>query len=169
MAYLIKTNAPKRRQTDNTCSHTPNPQRTIQNKEKYALVFPFFGSRESSTFPFLILLPSTRIRWIRHTNLLSRVEIFEYAMAGSGIVWTLNSDILTGDVTRSRPVLYLEYCICIQDGNLLPRISLLPALRRILCCHYFPKSPAYESESGYVSDTCSLRKGDVSPRSPFAG
>ena len=62
----------------------------------------------------------------------------------------LNSDILSGDVTRSRPVLYHECCICIQDGNLIPRISLLLALRRMLCCHYFPKSPAYESESGYV-------------------
>ena len=79
-------------------------------------------------------LPSTRIWLIRHTNLLSRVEIFEYVMAGSGIVWTLNSDILSGDVTRSRPVLYREYCICIQYGNLIPRISLLPALRRMLCC-----------------------------------
>ena len=71
-------NAPKRRQTDNTCSHTPNPQRTIQNKEKNALVFRFFGPRESSTFPFPIRVPSTRIWWIRHTNLLSRVEIFKF-------------------------------------------------------------------------------------------
>ena len=43
----------------------------------------------------------------------------------SGIVWTLNPDIfLSGDVTRSSPVLYREYCI--QDGNLIPRLSLLP-------------------------------------------
>ena len=73
--------------------------------------------------------------------------------AGSGIVWTLNSDILSGDVTRSRPVLYREYCIRIQDGNLIPRISLLPALRRMLCCHYFPKSPCTRVNP----DTCRTR------------
>ena len=34
----------------------------------------------------------------------------------------LNPDIfLSGDVTRSSPVLYREYCI--QDGNLVPRFS----------------------------------------------
>ena len=43
----------------------------------------------------------------------------------SGIVWTLNPDIfLSGDVTRSSPVLYRKYCI--EDGNLVPRLSLLP-------------------------------------------
>ena len=31
---------------------------------------------------------------------------------------------ISGNVTRSSPVLYREYCI--QDGNLVPRISLLP-------------------------------------------
>ena len=35
---------------------------------------------ESATYPFCIRLPSTCIRWIRHTNPLSRVEIFEYGM-----------------------------------------------------------------------------------------
>ena len=40
-------------------------------------------------------------------------------------MWTLNPDIfLSGDVTRSSPVLYREYCI--QDDNLIPRLSLLP-------------------------------------------
>ena len=39
-----------------------------------------------------------------------------------GIVWMLNPDIfLSGDVTRSSPGLYHEYCI--QDGNLIPRFS----------------------------------------------
>ena len=40
----------------------------------------------------------------------------------SGIVCTLNPDIiLSGDLARSRPVLYRECCI--QDGNLVPRCS----------------------------------------------
>ena len=34
----------------------------------------------SATFSFWIQLPSTRIWQIRHTNLLSRVEMFEYAI-----------------------------------------------------------------------------------------
>ena len=40
-------------------------------------------------------------------------------------MWTLNLDILSGDVTRSSPVLDREYCI--QDDNLIPRFCLLPA------------------------------------------
>ena len=31
------------------------------------------------------------------------MEIFKYAIAGSGVVWTLNSDISSGDVTRWQP------------------------------------------------------------------
>ena len=37
-------------------------------------------------------------------------------------MWTLNPDIfLSGDVTRTSPVLYREYCI--QESNLVPRFS----------------------------------------------
>ena len=40
----------------------------------------------------------------------------------SGIVWTLNPNILlSGDVTGLSPVLYLRYCI--QESNLIPRFS----------------------------------------------
>ena len=70
------------------------------------------------------------------------------------------------DVTRSSPVLYREYCI--QDGNLIPRFSLLPvegevgedpgnagvhdgcrlaaliaALRCMLFCQYSQRCPGY--------------------------
>ena len=52
---------------------------------------------ESATFSLRIRLPSTRIRWIRHTN----PQLFEPALQSgnfwiryeSGIVWTLNPDI----------------------------------------------------------------------------
>ena len=41
-----------------------------------------------------------------------------------GIGWMLNPDIFfSGDVTRSSPVLYHEYCI--QDGNRVPKFSLV--------------------------------------------
>ena len=85
---------------------------------------------ESASYPFRIRLPSTCIRWIQHTN----PQLFESALQSgnfwiryneSRIVWTQNPDIfLSGDVTRSSPILYREYCI--QDGNLVPRWSLLP-------------------------------------------
>ena len=35
-----------------------------------------------------------------------------------------SGNFLSGDVTRSSPILYLEYCI--QDDNLAPKFSLLP-------------------------------------------
>jgi len=45
-------------------------------------------------------------------------------------LWTLISDnFSSGDVTRSSPVLYRKYCI--QDGNLVPRFSLLPVDGRV--------------------------------------
>ena len=75
---------------------------------------------------FRIRFPSTRIRWIQHTNL----QLFESALQSehfciryeSGIVRTLIPDIfLSGDITRSSSVLCCEYCI--QDGNLVPRFS----------------------------------------------
>ena len=73
-------------------------------------------------FYFRIRLPSTRVRWIRHVNPLSRVEIFFMIRFESGIVCTLNPDIiLSGDFARSSPVLYREFCT--QDGNLVPRCS----------------------------------------------
>ena len=85
-------------------------------------------------FSFPIRLPSTRIRWILPTN----PQLFESALQNwnfwiryeSGIVRMLNPDIfLSGDVTRASPVFYREYCI--QDGNLVPRFSLLPVQGRI--------------------------------------
>ena len=117
------------------------------------------------------LAPSTCNRWIRHTNL----QLFEFALQSrnfwiryeSGIEWTLNPDIFSsGDITRWSPVLYREYCI--QDGNPVPRFSLLPVekstllfafyfdfglilplfwtqisrtLRHMLCCQYSQRSP----------------------------
>ena len=81
---------------------------------------------ESATFSFRIRLPSTRIRWFRHTN----PQLFESALQRgnfwirheSEIVWTLNPDILlSGDVTRSSLVVYREYCN--QDVNFVPRFS----------------------------------------------
>ena len=71
---------------------------------------------ESATFSFRIRLPSTRIRWVRHTN----PQLFESALQRgnfwirheSEIVWTLNPDVLlSGDVTRSSLVLYREYSV----------------------------------------------------------
>ena len=65
--------------------------------------------------------PPTRTWWIRHTN----PPLFESALQSgnfwisykSWIAWMPNQDIfLSGDVTRSSPVLYREYCI--QDCNL---------------------------------------------------
>ena len=85
---------------------------------------------ESATFPLRIRLPSTRIRWIRHTNL----QLFEPALQSgnfwiryeSGIVWTLNPDIfLSGDVTRSSAVLYRERQSKMQISRFTTH-SLLP-------------------------------------------
>ena len=56
---------------------------------------------------------------------------------------------LSGDVKRSSPVRYCEYCI--ENGNLVPRYS---QGRCMFCCQYSQGSPGYLSESGYVSDTC---------------
>ena len=75
---------------------------------------------------FWIRFPSTRIWWIRHKNpqllesaLQSGIFLIRYE---SGIVWTLNPYVfLSGEVTRSSPVLYREYYV--QDGNLVPRFS----------------------------------------------
>ena len=74
---------------------------------------------------------TTRIGWIWKTN----PQLFESALQSgnfliryeSGIVWMLNPDSFVSgrDVTKSSPVLYTEYCI--QDGNFVPRFSLLPA------------------------------------------
>ena len=58
---------------------------------------------------------------------------------------------LSGDVKRSSPVLYCEYCI--ENGNVVPRYS---QGRCMLCCQYSQGSPGYLSESGYVSDTCEV-------------
>ena len=74
-------------------------------------------------------LPSTRIWsvwWIRHTNLLSRVEIFEYVMAGSGIVWTLNSDISSGDVTRSRQFFNVNTVFVLKMATSFPGFLCYP-------------------------------------------
>ena len=77
---------------------------------------------ESATFSFQIRLPSTRNWLIRHANPLSRVEIFFMIRFESGIVCTVNPDIiLSGDLARSSPVLYREFCT--QDGSLVPRCS----------------------------------------------
>ena len=65
--------------------------------------YPMYPANESATF------------WMRYE---------------SGIVRTLNQDnVSSGDVTRSSPVLYRKYCI--QDGNLVPRFSLLPVDGRV--------------------------------------
>ena len=56
---------------------------------------------------------------IRICNLLNplfRVEMFEYATNPESCGPLIRISFLFGDVTRSSPVLYLEYCI--QDGNL---------------------------------------------------
>ena len=56
----------------------------------------------------------------------------------SGIVWTLNQDIfLSGDLTRSSPVLYREHCI--PDGNLVPRFPLLPVFTTHALLPIFPE------------------------------
>ena len=77
-----------------------------------------------------IRLPTTCIRWISKTN----PQLFESPLQSGNfwiryefrIAWMLNLDIFESvDVTKSSPVLYPEYCI--QDGNFLPRFSLLPA------------------------------------------
>ena len=109
--------------------------------KKICVGFPFFWLSRilNFSFPDTASVHTYLVNPAYESALQSGNFLIRYA--GSGIVWTLNSDILSGDVTRSRPVLYREYCIRIQDGN----------------------------KSGYVSDTCSLRKADVSPRSPFAG
>ena len=44
---------------------------------------------------------------------------------------------ISGDVTRSSPVLYREYCI--QDGNLVPRFSLLPVFMTHALLPIFPE------------------------------
>ena len=85
------------------------------------------------------LAPSTCNRWIWHTNL----QLFEFALQSrnfwiryeSGIEWTLNPDIFSsGDITRWSPVLYREYCI--QDGNPVPRFSLLPVEKSPCSSHF---------------------------------
>ena len=43
--------------------------------------------------------------------------------------------VLSGDVTESSPVLYREYCV--QDGNLVPRFSLLLVEESTLLCAFF--------------------------------
>ena len=70
-------------------------------------------------------------RGFRHSvsgelGIYTNSQVFESALPSghfwiryeSGIAWTLNPDIffLSGDVKRSIPVLYREYCI--QEGNL---------------------------------------------------
>ena len=96
-----------------------------------------------------IRLPTTRIRWISKTN----PQLFESALQSgnfwiryeSRIAWMLNLDIfISGDVTKSSPVLYPEYCI--KDGNFLPRFSLTR--------FYDACSVANRVNPAYVSDTC---------------
>ena len=67
-------------------------------------------------------------------NPLSSVEICEYAMNSESCVDTKSefNIVSSGDVTRSSPVLYREYCI--QDGNLVARFSLLPVEEWTLAC-----------------------------------
>ena len=87
----------------------------------------------SATFPLRIRLPGDhtyRVNLKKRTrnflNLLSRVNFFLIRYE-SGIAWMLKPDIFVSgrDVTKSRLVLYPEYCI--QDGNFVPGFSLLPA------------------------------------------
>ena len=84
---------------------------------------------------FRIRFPSTRIRWIQHTNL----QLFESALQSehfciryeSRIVRTLIPDIfLSGDITRSSSVLCCEYCI-----------------------HSFPGSPKAEQDANFARFT----------------
>ena len=68
-------------------------------------VHTYLDISESANLSFQVRLPSTRIRWNRHTN----PHLFESALQS----WNFWS--------RSSPVLYRQYCI--RDGNLVPRFS----------------------------------------------
>ena len=59
---------------------------------------------------------------------------------------------LSGDVTRSSPVLYREYCI--HDGNFVPRFSLLPVFTTHALLPIFP-------EESWVLEWIRIRVGYV--------
>ena len=78
----------------------------------------------------------------------------------SGIVCTLNPDIiLSGDLSKIEPsslpwMLYSRWQPRSQVLSRQSKVQISCALRRMLCCQYSQRSSGYESESGYVSDTC---------------
>ena len=62
-----------------------------------------------------------------------------------GIVWMLNPDVFSGDVTRSSPVLYHEYCI--QNGNLVPKFSLMLSTLPLPVCTTHALLPIFPEEA----------------------
>ena len=93
-----------------------------------ALLRPRPDIFESATFPFRVRLPSTRIRRIRPAYIsatfwlrspewkcLALLSTWNRMDAKSGYFFFFFF-FLSGDVTRSSPLLYREYCI--WDGNL---------------------------------------------------
>ena len=81
------------------------------------LRYPMIQSLKTSVMcPYRLCLHVFRI--FLKTHLFVSATLIRFLIRfDSGIVWILNQDIfLPGDVTRSSPVRYCEYCI--QDGNL---------------------------------------------------
>ena len=100
---------------------------SINSEAPSTRIWSFF---ESATFSFGIRPPSTRFRWIRHTD----PQLFESALQSanfwiryeSGIVWTPNSDFfLSGDVTRSSPVWTSSFTVHDTKIGMLSRWKLI--------------------------------------------
>ena len=79
---------------------------------------------ESATF----WIHSPRWKFLNTLWIRNRVDVKSSAKSGY---------FISGDVTRSSPVLYREYCI--QDGNLVPRFSLLPVFTTHALLPIFPE------------------------------
>ena len=116
---------------------------------------------ESTTFSLRIRLPSTRIRWIRHTN----PQLFLFALQGgnfwiryeSEIVGTLNPDIffLSDVITISTPVLALIF-IC--KHNVFASLLLGPFFKTSNVCAV---KPSYDSRYARRRQICRTDKLDV--------
>ena len=97
---------------------------------------------ESATFSFRIRLPSTRIRWIRHTN----PQRFESALnSQSGIMWTPNADIFHYPVRNKSKPSSLPWILYSRWHALL---SIFPEESWVLAVN--PDTCEIRVESGYV-------------------
>ena len=115
------------------------PDVTPYHVSGYFLIRDFFFFADSvSVHTYPVNPPGVRIRNL--FNPLSRVEIFEYAM-NPEIVDVRSGIFLSGDVTKSSPILYCER---------QSKIQISRALRRMLCCQYSQRSPVNRFEYGYL-------------------